>query len=140
MPESEPLNRDIVTRLESLERRISILEDKISHGDSFTLPVSKSSIEEENIVSKIDSIGTQTLVVIALKLFPGMSKLMVMEKLTDWGKTFGIWFKGGNLNNRLIKKGIVKVDRTERGEDAKYYLTKKGELMANSLLEKVKSL
>jgi hypothetical protein len=117
-------------KLADFEKRLAKLEDAV-----FSTPSSskaKPRDAESAVVESIDSINTQDLIVISLKLHQKQSKEEIKATLSDWGKGFGSWFEGGNFG-RLLKKGIVKKD----GEE--FALTKKGDLLADDLIAKARS-
>jgi hypothetical protein len=92
---------------------------------------------DQRIVEKVDDIGTQDLILVALMLTPKQSKAQIRQVLSDWGKAFGSWFEGGNFSGRLVKAGLVKKDGTsDAGEDL-FSLTKKGEMEADNLVSKL---
>jgi hypothetical protein len=81
--------------------------------------------------------GTQDLIMIALRQKPKQTKAQIREALNDWGKAYGSWFEGGNFSGRLVNKGLVKKDgATGAGEDV-FSLTKKGEMEADGLMSKL---
>lgn len=95
-----------------------------------------STISEEKLVKKIDDISPQHLIVIALRTYKKLTKTEIQQRLRIWGKDFGNWFQGGNLNNRLINKSIIIVIRKNSDNDDVYSLSKKGESMADEYINK----
>ncbi|HVX02148.1 MAG TPA: hypothetical protein VHA09_03260 [Nitrososphaera sp.] len=92
---------------------------------------------EQRIVEKVDDIGTQDLVLVALMQKPKQSKAQIRQMLDDWGKAYGSWFDGGNFSGRLVKAGLVKKDgSSDTGEDL-FSLTKKGEMESRNLVSKL---
>ena len=120
----------IEERLASLEKRVQKLED--STAVRTPSASSKTADTEALIVSKVDSIETQDLIVIALRLTPRQTKNQVKAVLNDWGANVGSWFEGGNLNSRMVAKGLVKKEEAKEG--ILFSLTKKGELLADQIL------
>jgi hypothetical protein len=121
------LDSEFEKRLADLEKRVSILEQNINNQ--------RPANFLQDIITKIDEIGTQDLVILALKEKPNSTKSEIKNTLSDWGKSYGNWFEGGNFSGRLIKKGLVKkADKNEKGED-RFLLTKKGEKRADDLLQ-----
>lgn len=86
-----------------LEKRIKKLEKKVFENES-TGNLPKQSIIEQTLVKQVDTIPVQHIVVISLRLRRKQTREEIKKTLEDWGKVFGNWFKGGNFNNRLIKK------------------------------------
>lgn len=125
----------IEERLESLEKRMKKLEDFLGAGGSNT--TRKPDNIEALVISRIKEIETQDLVVIALKLKPKQKKGEVKALLQDWGARVGNWFQGGNLNTRMVTKSIVKKEETKEG--VVFSLTKKGEFLADELINEIKS-
>ncbi len=120
------LDTEFEKRLADLEKRVSALERNMNK---------RQSNFSQDIITKIDEIGTQDLVILALKEKPNSTKSEIKNILSDWGKSYGNWFEGGNFSGRLIKKGLVrKAGKNEKGED-KFLLTKKGEKRADDLLQ-----
>lgn len=66
----------------------------------------KSKGFEKIVIDKIDDISIQHLVVIILKLKPNQTRHEIKKIMEDWGKVVGNWFRGGNMNNRLVKKTL----------------------------------
>ncbi|MEM3172919.1 MAG: hypothetical protein QXE82_05205 [Candidatus Nitrosotenuis sp.] len=118
----------------SLEERVKRLEE-IVFGTDYSSK--KFQTVEKLIIDQIDDISTQHLVVIALKLKPKQTRQEIKKILEDWGKVVGDWFKGGNMNNRLIKMNIIKKDSVNEKNDDIFVLTKKGELLADELIKKL---
>jgi hypothetical protein len=132
-------SESLEVRLNALEKRIAKLENAIyKKGTSSSQPTKMEGLEGM-LVKKIDEIPTQHLVVIALKLKPKQSRAEIRSVLEDWGKVVGDWFKGGNMNNRLVKKNITKRDGVNENNEDLFSLTKKGELLAEELINKIKS-
>lgn len=112
------LDTEFEKRLADLEKRVSILEQNKNNQ--------RPANFSQDIITKIDEIGTQDLVILVLKEKPNSTKSEIKNILSDWGKSYGNWFEGGNFSGRLIKKGLVKkADKNEKGED-RFLLTKKG--------------
>ncbi len=125
-------------RLEALEKRVSKIEDTIV--PKVTAPNRTTAFDIEGlIVKKIDEIGTQDFIVMALNLKPKQSKSQLKTILENWGKPVGNWFEGGNFNGRLLKKGIVKSDGADANGNDLYILTKRGEQIADELMTKIRS-
>lgn len=118
----------------SLEERVKRLEEIVFGTDYLS---KKFQTVEKLIIDQIDDISTQHLVVIALKLKPKQTRQEIKKILEDWGKVVGDWFKGGNMNNRLIKMNIIKKDSVNEKNDDIFVLTKKGELLADELIKKL---
>jgi hypothetical protein len=116
-----------------LQKRVTSLEQAVYGSGS--KPAGRGL--EQRIVEKVDDIGTQDLILVALMLAPKQSKTQIRQVLSDWGKAFGSWFEGGNFSGRLVKAGLVKKDgASDTGEDL-FSLTKKGEMEADSLVSKL---
>lgn len=119
----------------SLEERVARLE-KIVLSEYYS-PKKPDSIEKL-VIDNVDDISTQHLVVIALSLKSKQSKQNIKNILEDWGKAIGNWFQGGNMNNRLVKTGIIKKDGTNDKKEDLFSLTGKGKNIAKKLIEKIK--
>jgi hypothetical protein len=123
---------DLEKTVQDLEKRISRLEQAV-YGKKERSPAAGF---EQALVEKIDEIGTQDLILLALLQKPKQTKAELRAVLADWGKAFGSWFEGGNFSGRLVKAGLVKKDgENEKGEDI-FALTKKGEMEADALAKK----
>ena len=120
-------------RISSLEKRVGILEKTISVTDTKQNELSKNF--EQTLIRKIDSIPTQHLVVISLRIHNEQTKKEIEETLRDWGKSYRSWFSGGNFNNRLIKTLIVKQSE-QKNKIPTYTLTKKGKMEAEKIIDK----
>jgi hypothetical protein len=126
VPELEKIIQDLQKRVERLEGVV----------------YKKSSVERQDVTSlvvgNVDKIGTQDLVILALRIKPDQNKAEIKAILGDWGKSYGSWFKGGNFSGRLVKKGFVKKAGQNKEGNELFQLTKKGELHADELLSKIK--
>jgi hypothetical protein len=124
--------------IEDLQKRVASLEQAIfGDGRGGQKPTSSSVNIEQRIVERVDDIGTQDLILVALMQKPQQSKTQIRQVLNDWGKAYGSWFDGGNFSGRLVKAGLVKKDgSTETGDDL-FSLTKKGEMEVTSLISKL---
>ena len=123
-------------RISSLEKRVEILEKTILVTDTRQNKLSKNF--EQTLVRKIDSIPTQHLVIISLRIHNEQTKKEIEETLHDWGKNYRSWFSGGNFNNRLIKTLIVK-QSGQKNKMPTYTLTKKGKIEAEKTISKYMS-
>lgn len=127
------MESDLEKIVSDLQKRVATLEQAVfSAGHK---PSARGI--EQKIVEKVDDMGTQDLIMIALRQKPKQTKAQIREALNDWGKAYGSWFEGGNFSGRLVNKGLVKKDgTTDAGEDL-FSLTKKGEMEADSLVSKL---
>ena len=118
-----------------LQKRVTTLEQAV-YG-SGTSPATLNRALEQRIVEKVDEIGTQDLVLVALMESPKQSKSQIRQMLNDWGKAYGSWFEGGNFSGRLVKAGLVKKDGSSESGEELFSLTKKGEMEASNLVSKL---
>jgi ribosomal protein L11 len=121
-------------RIERLEKRVQKLEDA-----AMTRAAPKSTEIGAVPTENVDTIATQDLVSIALRLKPQQTKSTIKNMLNEWGKNVGNWFEGGNLNSRLIKKSLIKKDGANEKNEDLFSLTKKGKLTTDKLIEKINS-
>lgn len=126
---------DFEKRFQKIEERLSKIEEFLFKGES----TPKSTGLEKMIVENVEKISTHYLIVIALRLKPKQTRQEIKKMLEDWGKIVGDWFKGGNMNNRLIKLSLVKRDGVNEKKEEIFSLTKKGELLADELIQKLKT-
>ncbi|MGI0020288.1 MAG: hypothetical protein ACREAY_07435 [Nitrososphaera sp.] len=125
MSDLEKTVQDLEKRLLRLEQAFYGKKEKAATGF------------EQALVGKIDEIGTQDLILLALLQRPKQTKAEIRAVLADWGKAFGTWFDGGNFSGRLVKSGLVKKDgENDKGEDV-FALSKKGEMEADALAKKI---
>lgn len=131
------MDKEVEKKFHQIEERLERLEDIVlDKGKDFSK--AKPVGLEKLLIENVKKIATQHLVVISLKLRGKQTREELRKTLQDWGKVFGNWFRGGNFNNRLLKTNIVKPDgKNEDGEDL-YSLTKRGDLLADELIEKIK--
>lgn len=122
-------NMDLENAIRDLQKRVAALE-QAAHK---SLQPSARGLEGR-IAEKVDKMGTQDLIVIALRLNAKQTKNQIKSVLSDWGKAYGNWFEGGNFSGRLVKKGLVKKDGQEDAGDDLFSLTKKGEIEADNLI------
>ena len=129
------LNEERITSLEeritSLEERITSLEERINNE----LTVSSNSLDafEQALIEKIEQISIPSLIMLSLFLNREQTRLEIQRTLTNWGRAYGNWFRGGNFNNRLIKKSFV-----HSTTNNKYQLTKKGQVETKKMIKKYK--
>lgn len=126
------MDGDLEKIVSDLQKRVASLEQAVfSKGHKPARGI------EQKIVEKIDDLGTQDLIIIALLQKPKQTKAQIRQALGDWGKAYGSWFDGGNFSGRLVNKGLVKKDgATDAGEEL-FSLTKKGEMEADSLMSRL---
>lgn len=124
-------NPDLEKIVSDLQKRVASLEQAV-----YKSPKAVSRGLEQRLAEKVDDLGTQDLIVIALRIRPKQTKDEIKGVLSDWGKAFGSWFEGGNFSGRLLKKGLVKKEGSGEGGDI-FVLTKKGELEADNLIAKL---
>ena len=126
---------ELENRIIDIERRLGKLEEIFAVASH---QVTRSSELEQLLVENADKMNTQEMIVISFRLYGKQTKDEVRRTLQEWGKVYGNWFDGGNFNGRLVKKNIVKKeDKNEKNEDL-FSLTKRGEMLANELIAKVK--
>jgi hypothetical protein len=128
------LESDLEKTIRDLQKRVASLEQAIYKSST-----TSTRGLEKRLVEKVDEMGTQELIMIALRLKEKQSKEEIKAVLSDWGKAYGSWFEGGNFSGRLIKKGFVKKDgQSSSGEDL-FSLTKKGEVDTDNLISNLQS-
>lgn len=126
------MESDLEKQVRDLQKRVASLEQTV-----YSNPKSAARGLEQRLAEKVDDIGTQDLIVVALRIKPKQDKEAIKGVLSDWGKAYGSWFEGGNFSGRLIRKGLVKKDgQNDSGEDL-FSLTKKGEIEADNLITKL---
>ncbi|UVS70272.1 hypothetical protein [Nitrososphaera viennensis] len=119
-----------------LQKRVASLEQAV-YGNSSDSSKTVTRGLEQRIVEKVDDIGTQDLILVALMQKPKQSKAQIRQVLNDWGKAYGSWFDGGNFSGRLVKAGLVKKDGSSDAGEELFSLTKKGEMEAGNLVSKL---
>jgi NAD(P)H-dependent flavin oxidoreductase YrpB (nitropropane dioxygenase family) len=125
------LESDLEKAVSDLQKRVASLEQAV-----FSQGKPARGLEQK-IVEKVDELGTQDLIMLALRQNQKQTKAQIRQVLGDWGKAYGSWFDGGNFSGRLVNKGLVKKDgATDAGEDL-FSLTKKGEMEADGLMAKL---
>lgn len=123
---------DLEKTVRDLQKRVTSLEQTL-----YGYPKTAARGLEQRLAKKAYKIGTQDLIVVALRTTPKQTKEAIKGVLSDWGKAYGSWFEGGNFSGRLIRKGLVKKDgQNDSGEDL-FSLTKKGEIDADELITKL---
>lgn len=120
-----------------LQKRVASLEQAVYGSTGGNGQKAATRGLEQRIVEKVDDIGTQDLVLVALMQKPKQSKAQIRQILDDWGKAYGSWFEGGNFSGRLVKAGLVKKDGASDAGDDLFSLTKKGEMESASLVSKL---
>lgn len=128
------LESDLEKTIRDLQKRVASLEQAI-----YKIPTRSTYGIEQRIAEKVDEMGTQELIIIALRLKEKQNKEEIKDVLSDWGKAYGSWFEGGNFSGRLIKKGLVKKDNLIGSGEDLFSLTKKGEIDADNLISKLQA-
>lgn len=126
---------DFEKRFQKIEGRILKIEEFLFKDKSMP----KSTGFEKLLVENIEKIPIPHLTIIALRLKSKQTRQEIKKMLEDWGKIVGDWFRGGNMNNRLIKMSLVKRDGSNDHNDECFSLTKKGEFLADELIQKLKT-
>lgn len=125
-------------RLSNLENRVKDLEKRLAKLEK-TKPV-ETQKPSSNIVNKmrekINEIGIQHLIVLALKIKPKQTKSEIEDNLRSWNKSLGSWFKGGNFNKRLLKAGMIMKDGETNSHEPQFSLTMRGLKEAEKIVSK----
>ncbi len=96
------------------------------------------TIDERVVVENMNGKYVQDSIMFSLLLRGRQSREQIKKTLGDWGIPYGSWFRGGNMRNRLINTGLVKVDgKNENGEEM-HSLTIRGMSVAREKLENLK--
>lgn len=137
-----------------LEQQGKILSKIADHLESkqddaaqhVTIKKSQNNVSANKLLSigtklegKVDEIGQQGLIILALYYKPKQSKENLLNVLLSWGikKTIHKWFKGSNFKHRLLDTGvIVKVDVDSNDQDLFSLTVPKGIPRAKELIEK----
>lgn len=134
----------------SLEQRVARLEDELRTIKE-SVPAIKAAgkqpaqkLDEKFIVENMSGRFVQDSVMFALLSKGQQTRDQIKKTLDDWGIPYRKWFGGGNLRNRLIKTGLVRVvEKNEAGEEV-FALTIRGTSLAtekfNSIKNKVETL
>jgi uncharacterized protein YdcH (DUF465 family) len=88
---------------------------------------------------KVDEIGQQKLILIALRFKPKQSKSDLLNVLLSWGikNTIYKWFRGSNFKQRLLDIGLIMKDGKNTNNEDTFSLTiSKGIPKADELIEK----
>jgi hypothetical protein len=127
--------------LSDLEKTVADLEKRIARLEQAAYGREPAAARgfEQMLVERIEDMGTQDLILLALLIRPKQTKAEIRAVLQDWGKAFGSWFDGGNFSGRLVKSGLVKKDgANDKGEEV-FALTKKGAMEADELAKKIRA-
>ena len=124
-----------------IEARIKMIEDRLAKLESSLIGASTGGAVPQGLeailIKKANSIKTQDMIIISLRRNGTQTKEGIKKTLQDWGKVYGTWFDGGNFNGRLVKKNIVKNEGSNDDNEEYYSLTKRGEFIADELIQKV---
>lgn len=126
---------ELERRIGDIERRLAKLEAPLPKESHHT---ASSNELERKLVENAAKMNTQEMIVISLRLNGKQTKEQIKDMLQDWGKVYGTWFDGGNFNGRLVRKNIVKKEGKNEENEELFSLTKRGELLADELITKVK--
>lgn len=124
-------------RIADIERRLAALEHALGPGPEGR-PAAGDLLTK--LAENADRINTQELILVALRLNGRQTKEGIKATLRDWGKAYGSWFEGGNFTGRLVNKNVVKKDGKDSQNQDLYSLTKRGELEADELINKVRGM
>lgn len=132
-----------MARIDDLEKKLIELESRVSklEKNPDNLVSSKNKLDDISLKlqGKVDKIGQQNLIIIALYHKPKQSKSDLLNTLLSWGikKTIYKWFQGGNVNNRLLNPGIILKDgQNAKNEDLFSLTVTKGMPKAEELIKK----
>ena len=124
-----------------IEARIKMIEDRLAKLESSLIGASTGGAVPQGLevllIKNAGSIKTQDMIIISLRRNGRQTKEGIKKTLQDWGKVYGTWFDGGNFNGRLVKKNIVKKEGSNDDNEEYYSLTKRGEFIADELIQKV---
>ena len=124
-----------------IEARIKMIEDRLAKLESSLIGASTGGAVPQGLevllIKNAGSIKTQDMIIISLRRNGSQTKEGIKKTLQDWGKVYGTWFDGGNFNGRLVKKNIVKKEGSNDDNEEYYSLTKRGEFIADELIQKV---
>jgi len=111
-------------RLTHMEARIAVLENMLQFKPNQQKPAGD---KEAIVAGKVKDIGVQGCVILCYGLKGAQTRQQVMKTLDIWGKPYGSWFTGGNFNNRLLKRGILRPDGKNKDGEEIYCLTMNGQ-------------
>ncbi len=112
------------------------LEKRVTKLENSKTSINISGSLEKKILQKIDDIGIQHLVLLALKLKSKQSKNSLQTKLEQWNKPIGTWFSGGNFNKRLLKTALIIKDGKNQNNEILYSLGRRGIKNVKELIKK----
>ena len=116
--------KELETRLDNLEQRISILENNKQQQSQDNI----SSEFSEIIIKNIEKIPTKNLAILSLKNSPSQSIKSIEENLLNIG-----WVKDSfflkNFGSALINKGLVQPEGRSSGKKKHIHLQLKGTFM-----------
>jgi hypothetical protein len=119
----------LTDRVSNLEKKMKEIEQRLSKLEKSKSPtgMQKTSSNLVNkIREKINEIGIQHLIILALKIKSKQTKSEIEDILRGWNKPIGSWFKGGNFNRRLLGKGIIMKDGENDSQESQFSLTMRG--------------
>lgn len=91
------------------------------------------------LAQQIDKISIPELILIVLRTNSPQTHSQIIHVLREIGRNIENWFNGGNFNNRVVKTGyVINVGKTDSNENL-FSLTTKGMILAEKLIEKIKS-
>lgn len=111
--------------------------DKLIHKMKSTETPKLESFEVQ-LATQIDDLSIPDLITIILRTSASLTKSEIVQKISEIGRDVNKWFKGGNLNSRLLKTGIIKKVGKKENEDL-YSLTIKGLIRAEKLIDMIKT-
>ena len=126
--------KELETRLDDLEQRISILENNKQQQPQDNIFPEFSEI----IIKNIEKIPTKKLVILSLKNSPSQSIKSIEENLLNIGWVKDSFFTK-NFGSALINKGLVQPEGRSSGRKKTYSLTARGNLHAKELLKKLEN-
>ena len=123
--------------VEKLEKRIIDLEKRVAKLENPSISNLNSTTSfESKIVERIDDIGIQHLVLLALKIKQKQSRLELKQKVASWQKPIGTWFDGSSIKIRLLDTHQIIRDGKDEKNKELYSLGSKGVRTVKDLIKK----
>ncbi len=133
---------EILKRIDKISVSVKKLEERVTKLEG-KRELKKPTVGDLDIIGsklqgKVDKLGQQKLIIIALRHKPKQSKSDLLNILLKWGikKTIHKWFRGSNFKHRLLDTGIIMKDGTNSNGEDLYSLTiTKGTPNADKLIQ-----
>lgn len=119
--------------------KVDELIQNVKSTDTLIQTLNDSEVDpfEVLLANQIDDVSIPELIILSLRINESQTKSEIIQTISKWGRVTEKWFRGGNINNRLIKTGFI--IKKNSGKNDLFQLTVRGMIQAEKILEKLRS-